>query len=201
MRFLRRRRQTSEVKQSGPITVLIASDDGAWRTALRQALAGHAWAEVVGESAELGGAIDLALKKVPDVVVMEMRAPSSDAAFATRIILEDLPSVRVLIVRGPSGERNDHLLAKEAGALGYTRKGESMEQLAEDIHTVSRGEQIGRASLVGVFAEGDWQIFEPAEEPLGASDVSREGHLRSNWRTAFPRRRALPSWSLPSYST
>jgi len=107
---------------------------------------------VVGEAGDGAGAVELARRLAPDVVVMDYAMPVMTGVAATRRIREVAPTVRVLIL-SMHGEPAYVANSKEVGASGYLLKN------ALDLELV--------AAVKGVLAS-DW-VQDPrlAAEPAG----------------------------------
>lgn len=96
---------------------------------------------VVGEAGDGSGAIDLAIEKDPDVVVMDLRMPDLDGIEATRMIRKRMPSVAILVVT--TFDLDDYVLAAlKAGAEGFLLKDSAPETLVGAVRTVAAGEAL-----------------------------------------------------------
>lgn len=124
-----------------PFTVLVADDHQLFRDGLRTLLRTVSEAELVGEAADGAEAVRLAVQLQPDVVVMDIRMPGLDGVAATRRILRDCPSVRVLMVTMLEDDASV-LAAMRAGARGYVLKGADHAEIVRAIRAVAGGEGI-----------------------------------------------------------
>jgi DNA-binding NarL/FixJ family response regulator len=138
-----------------PFTVVVADDHRLFRDGLRTLLRTVPEADLVGEAADGEEAVALALSLQPDVVVMDIRMPRLNGVEATRRILRDCPSVRVLMVTMLDDD-GSVFAAMRAGARGYVLKGADHVEIVRAIRAVADGEGIfspGIASrLVDYFA-------------------------------------------------
>ncbi|MGH3287160.1 MAG: response regulator, partial [Streptosporangiaceae bacterium] len=82
------------------IRVLLADDQSLVRAGFKALLDARDDIEVVGEAADGAGAVDLARKLRPDVILMDIRMPGLDGLEATRQIAADpeLVGVRIVIL-------------------------------------------------------------------------------------------------------
>src|SRR4051794_10241714 len=115
-----------------PITLLVADDHEIVRKAIVGLLADVHDIDVVAEAADGEEAVRLALELRPRVIVMDLDMPKLDGVEATRRILAEAPSTRVLILTAfPDAERS--LSALRAGAVAYLLKDRSAADLVDAI--------------------------------------------------------------------
>lgn len=101
--------------------VLIADDDDLMRAGLAELLAADPSIEVVGHAANGRQAVEQACRLAPEVVLMDVRMPDLDGIEATRLLAQDAPGVRVLILT--TFEQDDYVFgALLAGASGFMLK-------------------------------------------------------------------------------
>ena len=94
--------------------------------------------EVVGVASNGQIAVQQVEVLQPDVVLMDIRMPVMDGREATRIICQQFPEVKVLVVSTfDEDEYITHSL--KAGAKGYLLKDMPVEELAQAIRLVARG--------------------------------------------------------------
>ena len=123
------------------IRVVVADDEELIRSGLRMILEGEEDIRVVGEADDGVGALDLAVEKDPDVVVMDLRMPGMDGIEATRMIRARMPSVRILVVT--TFDLDEYVLAAlKAGAEGFLLKDSAPETLVDAVRTVASGEAL-----------------------------------------------------------
>ena len=121
------------------IRVALADDHVVLRQGLRALLEDEPDIEVVGEAANGREAIDVALETNPDVVLVDLVMPDMDGIAATRIICQECPRTRVLILSSIEDE-TAVLGAVRAGAIGFVRKRAPIDVVARSIRAASRGE-------------------------------------------------------------
>ena len=134
------------------IRVVVVDDHPVWRDGLKADLEREGVAEVVGEAADGGDAIEAVRESMPEVVVMDLKLPTVSGAEATRQIVEESPHVRVLILSA-SGEESDVLEAVKAGARGYLLKSSTSAEVADAVRKVHAGEPVFTPSLAGLVLD------------------------------------------------
>jgi DNA-binding NarL/FixJ family response regulator len=126
------------VGKNGVVSVLIADDNGLFRSALDAILATEPSIRVIGRATDGEEAVRMATDLRPEVVLMDLSMPVVDGFLATRRIHEEAPRTRVLVLTG-SPERTDVEQAEAAGAAGYVTKDRIASELVAAIHAVARG--------------------------------------------------------------
>ncbi|HMN76766.1 MAG TPA: response regulator transcription factor [Burkholderiaceae bacterium] len=125
----------------GPRTLrlLIVDDQALIRRGLSMMLAGEAGIDIVGEAADGAQAVEMALAKRPDVVLMDLQMPRTGGVAATREITVRLPATRVVVLT--TFDDDERVFeAIRAGAHAYLLKDASVDELLETIRCVQRGE-------------------------------------------------------------
>jgi DNA-binding NarL/FixJ family response regulator len=135
------------------ITCLIVDDHEVVREGLRLSLSRAPHIRVVGEAGDGRAAIDLAERRKPNVVIMDVRMPGLDGLDATKELMAKEPNVAVLIFTAYS-ERS--LLARglESGAKGYILKEAPHETLVRAIEKVAGGDSFIDPALMPAFLSG-----------------------------------------------
>jgi len=121
--------------------LLIADDHKLIRESTRYMVEGEKDLEVVGEAVNGQHALELCRQLRPDLVLMDARMPEMDGLTATRVIKEEIPAIRVLVVTAYESE-DYRREAASAGATGYILKDAPREQLLEAVRKAltDRGE-------------------------------------------------------------
>jgi DNA-binding NarL/FixJ family response regulator len=123
------------------IKLIVADDHALARGGLKAMLGAEQDLEVVGEAADGGEAVDLALKLRPDVVVMDIRMPKVDGIEATRRLRAHSGAPNVLVLT--TFDLDEYVYeALRAGAGGFMLKDAAPSQLAEAVRTVAAGESL-----------------------------------------------------------
>ncbi len=124
------------------LSVLIADDEGLVRAGFRAILESEPGIVVCGEAIDGANAVDLARRRRPDVVLMDVQMPGMDGLEAARRILaggEGTPAVLMLT----TFDRNEYVYeALRAGASGFLLKDVPPEQLLAAIRIVASGEAL-----------------------------------------------------------
>lgn len=110
----------------------------------------------------------------PDVVLMDVRMPVMDGRTATRLICEQFPQVKVLVL---STFDDDRYIADSmhAGASGYLLKDMPSEELAQAIRLVHRGyTQMGPGLMEKLVAKLPADSAEPPQRSIAIALTPRE---------------------------
>jgi DNA-binding NarL/FixJ family response regulator len=120
------------------INVLLADDHTIVRQGFRALLQAEQDIAVVGEADNGRQAIGLARKLLPDVVVMDIAMPLLNGLEATRQIVKEVPSTKVIILSSYSDDEYVNQLT-EAGAVGYLLKQTAAADLIKAIREARKG--------------------------------------------------------------
>ena len=123
------------------LRILVAEDHPLFRKGIISLLASVPEFEVVGEAPTGEEAVVRAAQLQPDVVLMDLQMPEVNGIEATRRILQESPSVRILVVTLFEDE-DSVFMALRAGARGYVLKDADEEEVVHAIRAVGRGEAI-----------------------------------------------------------
>lgn len=123
------------------IRVLVADDQALMRAAFELTIQGAPDLELVGEAEDGAQAVELAMRLLPDVVLMDVRMPVLDGVEATRQLTADEPSIKVLILTTFDIDECA-MEALRAGASGFLLKDVRPADLAEAIRVVARGDAL-----------------------------------------------------------
>ena len=120
------------------IKVLIADDQELIRQSLQIVLDSKEGLEVTDVAADGQEVIRCVRKQKPDVVLMDIRMPKMDGVQCTKIIKENYPQIKIIILT--TFDDDEYVYnALKFGASGYLLKGVSMAELASAIRTVYSG--------------------------------------------------------------
>jgi DNA-binding NarL/FixJ family response regulator len=146
------------------ITVVLADDQGMVRAGLRSLLEADPEISVVGEAADGIEAIDEVRRREPDVVLMDIRMPELDGLSATRQLIAERPSLRVLALT--TFDLDEYVFeALRAGASGFLLKDAPAEELTNAIHVLARGDALLAPAVTRRIVEAFVAQPEPPEMP------------------------------------
>lgn len=157
------------------IRVLLVDDQILFRRGIRALLAEQPDIEVIAEVGDGQAAIDAVETMRPDIVLMDLNMPICSGVEATRVIKEQYPETRVMILT-VSDEDDELFAAIKSGASGYLLKDLEPNELFGMIRGVMRGEAPISSAVAGKllheFREQSWR---------GAVDT-KEGSLTARER-------------------
>ncbi len=123
------------------LRILVAEDHPLFRKGMISLLSSVPEFEVIGEAKTGKETVARAADLQPDVILMDLQMPEVNGIEATRRILQQSPSVRVLVVT--LFEDDDSVfMALRAGARGYVLKDADEEEMVLSIRAVGKGEAI-----------------------------------------------------------
>jgi DNA-binding NarL/FixJ family response regulator len=123
--------------------VLLADDQALVRAGFRALLSAQPDIEVAGEAADGVEAVELARRRRPEVVLMDVRMPRMDGLEATRRITSDpaLAGTRVIVLT--TFELDEYVFgALRAGASGFLLKDIDPPDLLRAVRVVSGGDAL-----------------------------------------------------------
>jgi len=149
-----------------PCRVLIADDHAIVRSALRQLLEGIAGAEVVGEAEDGLGAIALAKKLKPDLVLLDVAMPHGGGFTVLGEIGRWSPATRVAVVTGVTA-RGTLAELQRCGAVGVLLKTSSPAELDRGLRRLVAGgsyvsielRDADRGSPIGALTMREQQVL------------------------------------------
>jgi PAS domain S-box-containing protein len=132
--------------------VLIVDDDGLFRRFLKDHLSSQQGLEVVGEAEDGRKALEQAEALNPDLVLMDSRMPKLNGFKASRLLLEKMPQIKVIILAVFDNPK-DKQAAKECGACSYVQKLNILEELVPAIRTAFRSDVYRKIPIKEKIAE------------------------------------------------
>jgi DNA-binding NarL/FixJ family response regulator len=129
------------------ISVVIADDQQLLRTGVRVILEAEPDINVVGEAADGRGAVDVVLRRRPDVVVIDIRMPELDGLQAAERILSDPdPGTAVLMLTTFDLDQYIHE-ALRIGASGFLPKDAPADRLLDAVRVAAAGDALLAPSI------------------------------------------------------
>lgn len=152
------------------IRVLLADDQALVRHGFGMIIRTEPDMEVVAEAGTGAEAVDLAARLSPDVVLMDVRMPGLDGIEATRRVVVDERSPRVLVLT--TFDSDEIVLgALRAGASGFLLKDAGGDQLVAAIRIVAGGGSLFSPSVTRRLIER-YVSSSPAEPARGLSELT-----------------------------
>jgi CheY-like chemotaxis protein len=127
----------NEESAGGGLRLLIADDDPVSRLTIGALVRREAGFDLVGEAGDAGEAVELALQRRPDVVLLDVDMPGGGGARAAVQIREALPDVRIVAISADDSQLNQYDMMR-AGAVGFLSKGATAEEVVRVIRSSAR---------------------------------------------------------------
>ncbi len=121
----------------GGLRLLVADDDPVSRLMLGAIVKREPGFELVGEAEDAGQAVELALRRRPDVVLLDVDMPGGGGARAAVEIREGLPEVRIVAISADDSQSSQYDMMR-AGAVGFVSKGASDDEILRVIRSSAR---------------------------------------------------------------
>lgn len=142
--------------------ILLADDHKMFRDGLRSLLERQSSFEIVGEAEDGRAAVRMATKLSPQVIVMDINMPDLNGVEATRQILAEDSSIKVVALSLQSdGSVVRRML--QAGARGYLVKEAAFDELVKAIGVVLTGRTYLGEAVTHVVVQ---QLVSPIAESL-----------------------------------
>ena len=117
---------------AAPVKVLVADDHRLFRAGMTRMLSADPRFEVVGEAKDGVEAIDQAIARRPDVVLMDLQMPEVNGVEAVKSLKREAPDVRVVVVSAyADGRMIEEAMAN--GASAYVNKDVTIDEVATRI--------------------------------------------------------------------
>ena len=115
--------------------IMIVEDNPRARRALKALISQQAGIVITAEASNGQEAIRNIEKKIPDIVLMDMRMPIMDGLEATKIIKKNWSHIKIIILTMYPDCQTEAL---SAGADAFLAKGCSMEEITSSFHALSQ---------------------------------------------------------------
>lgn len=181
---------STSTTQQQDIRLLIVEDHELARYGLSMALAERESIQVVGEAQNGQEGVDLALSEKPDVVLMDIGMPVMDGITATKIIKQELPEAKVIILTSLNNPE-EVLASLAAGADAYCMKDIKIERLHQVLEMVLEGAiwlDPAIARLVMQSLPGEGAKPEEIAEPSPVEPVEKQAQPKRRYNTELTER-------------
>ncbi|MEK3720634.1 response regulator transcription factor [Paenibacillus sp. FSL H8-0034] len=131
---------------NGKIQVLLADDQKMIRQGFGYMIGLQPDMMLVGEAADGKEAVDLAVRLLPDVILMDVQMPRMTGIEATREIMTRLPETKTVILTTFDDQEYIYQGIR-AGAVGYLLKDAEVEEMLGAVRSAYRGEAVYKTGL------------------------------------------------------
>jgi DNA-binding NarL/FixJ family response regulator len=153
------------------VRVCLADDQAMVRKGLRLLLEDAGGIEVVGEAADGEEALFCVRRRRPDVALMDIRMPGVDGIEATRRLVAEGCSTRIVVLT--TFDLDEYVYeALRAGASGFLVKDAPAEQLIEAVRVAAAGESLLSPSVARRVIEEFARLPAPAAPPPALQDLT-----------------------------
>jgi DNA-binding NarL/FixJ family response regulator len=128
------------------INLLLVDDHAVLRDGLKTIIESEDDINVIGEAVSGSDALNKVRELTPDIILMDINLPGMNGVEVTRILKQQYPHIKVLILTMHSHEEYFMSAIKE-GADGYLLKDAPSDQVVEAVRTVFHGESVIHPSL------------------------------------------------------
>lgn len=135
------------------IRMLLVDDHALFRKGLIGLLGSQKDFDVVGEAEDGDEALEKTRQLMPDIILMDISMPKCDGLETTRLILDEMPYVRIVILTVSEDEESLYQAIK-SGAMGYLLKDLEPDLLYGLIRSVAAGQVAISPAMAGkILAE------------------------------------------------
>ncbi len=132
--------------------VMVVDDDALIRDSLTLILDMEEDFHVIGTASNGQEALELSGTLKPDLILMDVRMPVMDGVLGTRMIQQQYPGIKIIILT----TFKDEEYIKEAlknGASGYLLKSQPAESIVETLRAVAKGNMVLQADVANSLTE------------------------------------------------
>jgi DNA-binding NarL/FixJ family response regulator len=142
------------LSQDAPIVrILVVDDHSLVRDGLATLIERESGMKIVGIAATGEEAVAATQRLGPDVIIMDLMLPSLNGIDATRRIIAEFPSIRIIALSACHTHEQVFRVLR-AGALGFVLKAEAAKELLRAIQVVKTGEQYVSPAITALLEEG-----------------------------------------------
>jgi DNA-binding NarL/FixJ family response regulator len=144
--------------------IFLVDDHPIVRDGIKALLVGHENYSIVGEAADGRELLDKLPDYKPDLVILDISLPKMSGIEITRIISEQYPEIKVLILSMHTGE--DFIFnAIKAGAKGYLPKNTTRRELVDAINSLVAGDIYFNDAISNTILKSYIRKAQNKEEP------------------------------------
>ncbi len=121
------------------LRVLVVDDSTLFREGLSNLLDNYSDIQVIGQASNGNEALEKTRQTVPDIVLMDIIMPQCNGLEATRMIKDEMPHVKIVMLTVSESEEN-LFQAIKLGAHGYLLKSTEASDLVQVLRGLSQGE-------------------------------------------------------------
>ncbi len=147
------------------IKVLIADDHDLMRQGLGKVLGLESRIQVIGEVGDGQGAINLARRCHPDLILMDINMPGTNGIEAVKVIKRELPEIKIIALTIHSDEEYVFELFK-SGINGYLLKDVDADGLIKAIIGAVQGIPVIHPAITGMVVGEFRRLSQVAEDDL-----------------------------------
>ncbi|MBA4742496.1 MAG: response regulator transcription factor [Azoarcus sp.] len=156
----------------GRVRIVLVDDHTLFRSGMRMLLGREPGFEVVGEAGDASEGIKTVTRLAPDVVLLDLNMPGMSGAEAARILTEETPDARVLMLT-VSEDAEDLFAALRAGACGYLLKNIEADALITAVRSAAAGESVISPCMMGKLLAGVREDAPAPERVRATADAER----------------------------
>lgn len=152
--------------------IMIVDDQALFADSLKSVISFRATDfHVVGVAKDGESAIEMAMRELPDIILMDIRMPGLDGVAATRIIHEELPQIKIVVLT--SFDDDEYIFeAMNHGAMGYILKDIPVNELISSLRAVRDGSfLVSPAVAKKLVSHGYGEAAKPASGMRRAADA------------------------------
>jgi len=132
------------------IRVMIVDDHHLVRASLRLMLEKHG-CMVVAEADGASGAMTLAARVRPQIIIMDLEMPGADGITTTRRLQKVAPAAKVVFLSAHDHEKDVVEALTTAGAAGYLLKSDAPDELINAVRAVHAGKRYLSPSIAPIL--------------------------------------------------
>jgi two-component system nitrate/nitrite response regulator NarL len=152
------------------IKILIVDDHEVVRDGLKNILLSLNNVAIAGEAANGDDAISMYDSLKPDLVIMDISMPGMNGIEATRIIKENDPNAKILILTMHDNQEYLNQIIR-SGAKGFILKNTDKEELLDAVKTVSGGENFFSKDISKLIIENYIRSAKETDKNEGYKEV------------------------------